>query len=135
MATGTNTEIDVGDAVIKSCLFQPVKGGYIYMNTVDALEPAAILVYNVTTKSVNKFHKSAESVVDPGYLSQPESLKFSVKSVDDANAYAYGLFYKPKVSLTSSVGNFNSSKLWIFLKVSSSFADNFLEMLLRRRLA
>ena len=103
MATGTNTEIDVGDAVIKSCLFQPVKGGYIYMNAVEALEPASILVYNVTTKSVNKFHKSAESVVDPGYFSQPESLKFSVKSVDDANAYAYGLFYKPKVFLTSSL--------------------------------
>lgn len=101
------------------------------MNAVDALEPASILVYNVSTKSLNKFHKSAESAVDPGYLSQPESLKFNVKSVDDANAYAYGLFYKPKVSLTSLAFSFNSNKLRIFLKTSSSFADNFLKIALK----
>ena len=128
MATGTNTEIDVGDTVIRSCLYQPVKGGYIYMNAVDPLEPASILVYDVSTKSVNKFHKSADSAVDSGYLSQPETLKFNVKSVDDANAYAYGLFYKPKVSLTSLAVSTSSNKLRIFLKTSSSFADNFLEM-------
>ena len=117
MDTGTNTEIDVGDAIINSCLFQPVKGGYIYMNAVDALEPASILVYNVTTNSVNMFHKSAESVVDPGYLSKPESIQFDVKSVDDADAYAYGLLYEPKVFLTSSLVSIVASFLFFLKRV------------------
>lgn len=96
ISTGNIKKIDVGDATIKSCLFQPTVGDYLYMNAVNSIEPAAILVYNASTEKVRKFHKSGEPVVSEEYLSKPEVVKFNVKSVDDENAHAYGLLYKPK---------------------------------------
>ena len=78
-------------------MFQPIKGGYIYMNAVYPVEPASILVYNMLTEAVDKFHQTGKLSVDPGYLSQPELIKFKVKSSDNMIAHAYGYYYRPTV--------------------------------------
>ena len=72
------------------------------MNAVYPVEPASILVYNVFTEAVDKFHQTGKLSVDPGYLSQPELIKFKVKLSDNMIAHAYGYYYRPKVWSISS---------------------------------
>ena len=78
------------------------------MSAAYPVEPASILVYNMLTESVDKLHQTGKLSVDPGYLSQPELIKFKVKSSDNMIAHAYGYYYRPTVWSMSS----NLLHLW-----------------------
>jgi dipeptidyl aminopeptidase/acylaminoacyl peptidase len=68
-----------------------VAPGRVVFGAGSATAPGAIVQLNLATQEITVLRRSSELTIDPGYLSQPQSIAFPTEN----GLTAYGFFYPP----------------------------------------
>lgn len=69
-----------------------VAPGRVLFNAGSATEPGAIVQLDLATQTIDVLQRSSTLMIDPGYLSVPQSIAFPTEN----GLTAYGFFYPPK---------------------------------------